>query len=154
MERQAEDPALAGLEPLIGAWSMRPDFEAAAAAGGGARVTFEWLAGKRFAIQRWEIDGLDPHAMPAAGVAVIGAAPDGGLVQHYFDSRGVERDYRMTVGDGVWKLWRDAPEDFSQRFTGTFGADGETIAGAWELSRDGTTWEHDFNLTYRRIRPG
>jgi hypothetical protein len=151
MERRGSDAALAGLEPLIGEWRMVPDFEGA---GDGAPVTFEWLPGQRFAIQRWEIPGLDPQAMPAAGVAVIGAGPDGGLVQHYFDSRGVERVYGMTIGDGVWMLWRDAPDDFSQRFTGTFSADGETIAGAWELCRDGTTWAHDFDLTYRRVGAG
>jgi hypothetical protein len=43
-----------------------------------------------------------------------------------------------------------APLDFSQRFTGTFSADGTTIVGGWEICHDATTWEHDFNLTYAR----
>lgn len=32
----------------------------------------------------------------------------------------VHRIYEMTLSDGVWKLWRDAPDPFPQRFTGTF----------------------------------
>ena len=47
MEQDGEQTALEGVDALIGAWSMVPDFEAA---GAGARVTFEWLPGRRFAI--------------------------------------------------------------------------------------------------------
>jgi hypothetical protein len=61
----------------------------------------------------------------------------------------------MSVEDGVWKLWRDEPDfsalDFSQHFAGTFSADGRTIDGRWEICHDGTTWEHDFDLTYTRV---
>jgi len=53
--------------------------------------------------------------------------------------------------DGVWKLWRDAP-GFSQRFTGTFSDDGRTIKGRWEKSGDGAQWDHDFDLTYTKVR--
>ena len=57
----------------------------------------------------------------------------------------------MSFEDGTWKLWRDAPDfsplEFAQRFSGTFSADGTTIAGRWEIRHDGTTWEHDFDLT-------
>lgn len=38
----------------------------------------------------------------------------------------------------------------SQRFTGTFNETADTISGKWELSTDGSTWEHDFDLTYTR----
>jgi hypothetical protein len=41
--------------------------------------------------------------------------------------------------------------DFSQRFSGTLSDDGRTITGAWETAHDGTTWEHDFNLTYIKL---
>jgi hypothetical protein len=79
----------------------------------------------------------------------------GNYVQHYFDSRGVARTYAMTFNDGVWDLLRDAadfsPLDFSQRFSGTFSADGRTIEGEWQTSPDGSAWERDFGLTYRKI---
>src|SRR5918993_347618 len=44
-----------------------------------------------------------------------------------------------------------SPLDFAQRFTGTFSDDGTTIAGRWEIAHDGSTWEHDFDLTYVRV---
>ena len=90
--------------------------------------------------------------MPAAGVAVIGADADheGGLLQHYFDSRGVARVYRTSLEAGVWRLWREQP-GFDQRYAGALSGDGATIAGAWEKRIDGATWEHDFDLVHTRV---
>jgi hypothetical protein len=66
----------------------------------------------------------------------------------------VVRLYAMTLADGVWTLARDSPDftslEFRQRFAGTFGPDGNTITGAWEKCCNGSQWEHDFTLTYRR----
>lgn len=115
-----------------------------------ARCAFEWLPGRRFLVQRWEVD----HPDAPDGIAIIGFdAEKASLRQHYFDARGVARIYEMTLIDRTWTLSRRAqPPDFSQRFTGEFDAAGETIVGAWEISHDGTTWEHDFDLTYARVR--
>jgi hypothetical protein len=114
----------------------------------GARVTFEWLPGKTFLIERWEV----PVPEAPDGIAIIGADPEseGNYLQHYFDTRGVARVYRMSLEDGVWKLWRDG-EDFSQRFSGTFSDDGQRIDGRWEIAHDGQTWETDFDLTYIKV---
>jgi hypothetical protein len=76
-------------------------------------------------------------------------------LQHYFDSRGVVRLYEMTFDGTTWQLLRTKPDvtplEFSQRYVGTFAPDGDTIEGAWETSDDlGATWEHDFELIYRR----
>jgi hypothetical protein len=46
-------------------------------------------------------------------------------------------------------MWRDAP-DFSQRFTGTFRSDGKTINVLGELSREGISWEHNFEQIYTK----
>jgi hypothetical protein len=43
------------------------------------------------------------------------------------------------------------PLDFWQRFTGELSPDGSTITGRWETSQDGSTWEHDFDLIYRKV---
>jgi hypothetical protein len=67
----------------------------------------------------------------------------------YFDDRGVSRIYQMSLEGRQWKEWRHAP-GFSQRFAGTISADGNIISASWEKSSDGTTWQHDFNLTYKR----
>jgi hypothetical protein len=145
---------LGALEPFVGEWRMEVSFEVNAPAGADARVRFEWLPGERFLIQRWEI----PVPEAPDGIAIIGADPEreGGYLQHYFDSRGVARVYKMSFADGVWTLWREAPDfsplDFAQRYTGTFSDDGKTIAGAWEIRHDGETWEHDFDLTYTKLR--
>jgi hypothetical protein len=139
------------LAPLVGEWQIRAGFGNEAPADIGASVTFEWLPGGQFLVQRWDV----PHPEAPDGIAIIGADPkrEGGYLQHYFDSRGVARVYKMTLHDGVWELWRGEPDfsplDFSQRFTAIFGADGKTIAGRWEICLDGTTWEHDFDLTYK-----
>jgi hypothetical protein len=141
---------LQALEPLVGVWSMVPVFRDMPPVGDGARVSFEWLPGKRFLVERWEV----PVQAAPDGVAVIGPDPrrEGGYLQHYFDSRGVARVYKMSFEGGTWKLWRDeadfSPLDFAQRYSGRFSDDGRTIAGAWEISHDGESWEHDFDLTY------
>lgn len=69
-----------------------------------------------------------------------------------FDSRGVTRTYDMAFAGRVWTLQRLAADpDFSQRFTGRFCEDDEIIVGRWEMSRDGSNWSHDFDLTYSRV---
>ena len=149
---RSSDP-LAALEPFVGDWSFVAAFGDETPADVGARASFGWLPEERFLIQRWEI----PVPEAPDGIAIIGADPgrNGGYRQHYFDSRGVARVYRMSFESGVWKLWRDEPDfsplDFSQRFTGTFGDDGKTITGRWEICHDGKTWERDFDLTYTRV---
>jgi hypothetical protein len=153
MKEHADDR----LAALVGEWRMVAEFKDAPPADAGASVVFEWMPGERFLIERWEVPGLDPLEMPATGLAIIGADPEseGDFLQHYFDSRGVARIYKMSVSDAVWKLWRDSPDlsplDFSQRYTGAFSSDGKIISGSWEICHDGTTWEHDFDLTYAKV---
>jgi hypothetical protein len=140
------------LSQFVGEWRILAAFDDEPPADIGARATFEWLTGERFLIERWEV----PIPEAPDGIAIIGADPEreGNYLQHYFDSRGVARVYKMSVEGGVWKLWRDEPDfsplDFIQRFTGTFSTDGQTIVGRWEICHDGTTWERDFDLTYSR----
>jgi len=76
-------------------------------------------------------------------------AANGTYFQLYSDERGVCRVYEMSIGDREWKLCR-AGKPFPQRFTATISEDGDTIAGRWEKAEDGSNWETDFDLTYRR----
>jgi hypothetical protein len=140
------------LERLIGEWTMHVAFPGAPPVAGG-RVVFEWMTGEQFLIERWEV----PVPEAPDGLAIIGFDEGRGtFLQHYFDSRGIARVYAMSLEDGVWTLWRDAPDfsplEFAQRYTGTFSDDGTTIVGRWEIAHDGSTWEHDFDLTYVRVR--
>ena len=113
----------------------------------GGRTTFEWLVGTFFLVQRF---AWDNPAAPS-GIAIIGPAPQTeAFVQHYYDSRGVARVYQMSLNEGGWKLWREAP-GFWQRFSGVFSTDGATVRGVWEGSHDGGQWKHDFALTYIKV---
>ena len=56
----------------------------------------------------------------------------------------------MTLEGGTWTVWREVHGSF-QRYVGRFSDDGATITGGWQSSQDGTTWEPDFDLDYRRI---
>jgi hypothetical protein len=69
----------------------------------------------------------------------------------YFDVRGVSRKYEVAVDPNSWRWWRDAPE-FSQRFTVTVARDHRSMVGRGELSRDGSTWNADLDVTYVRSR--
>jgi hypothetical protein len=152
MEEQRPSTELAPLEPLVGEWSVQALFQGAPPSDLRGRTVFEWMTGGHFLVQRWEV----PIDEAPDGLAVIGPDQDNnGYLQHYFDSRGVARVYAMSFDDGVWKLSRTtadfSPLDFSQRFTGTFGDNGRTIQGGWELCHDGSIWEHDFDLVYTRL---
>jgi hypothetical protein len=136
------------LDVLVGEWTMKATPPGGDPWPGEARVTFEWLEGRTFLIERWTVD------MPEApdGIAIIGAGDEPETFrQHYFDSRGVHRTYAMALSDGVWKLRRNAPDPFPQRFTGRFSDDGKKIAGRWEKAEDGGDWETDFKLIYRKV---
>jgi hypothetical protein len=151
MAEDTRDPALRALDPFVGEWAVEARFASGPEVGG--RLLFEWALDGRFLVERSEVD----HPEAPDSLAIISVADGGdGYVQHYFDSRGVVRIYRMTLEDGVWTLLRTTPDftplTFSQRYTGRFSEDGAAIDGRWETSHnDGATWERDFDLNYRRI---
>jgi hypothetical protein len=142
--------SMSSLDVFVGEWSLTTSFSPDPATAPHARSTFEWLPGGRFLVQRWEVD----HPDAPDGIAIIGFDDEQGtLLQHYFDSRGVARIYEMTFAEKTWTLQRfAAAPDFSQRFSGTFSDDDNSIVGRWESSNDGSSWEHDFDLTYTRLR--
>jgi len=149
MPETTAEQTLDALNVLVGEWSMMPSFARDPAAAPRASTTFEWLPGRRFLIQRWEVE----HPDAPDGIAIIGFDPLAeSLRQHYFDSRGVARVYEMTFAEKVWTLQRSAAApDFSQRFTGTLDEHAGTILGKWEISNDGSDWRSDFGLTYTRL---
>ena len=137
------------LDVLAGEWTVQagiPDVPP-------GRVVFEWDLDRAFLVQR---SAIPKSVFPSSLSLIARDATTGGFTQHYFDSRGVVRLYRMSLQDGVWTLLHTEPDfsplDFAKRFEGTFGAGGSSIDGRWETSSDGgTTWELDFPLTYTRI---
>jgi hypothetical protein len=147
-------PTLEHLGALVGAWETEATHQALPGAIIRGQATFEWLGEGTFIIWRAHYDHPDiPDSVAILGCDDTGDLrhPSGGCTLHYFDQRGVTRLYLLSAEDGVWRYWRDAP-GFSQRFTGTLSADGQTIDGVAELCRDGVTWEHDLPITYRRVQ--
>jgi hypothetical protein len=137
--------ALSELDVLVGEW--KPEVPSVGPIE--ATMSIEPLEGGGFLIQRsWTAAPEFPNA-----VSVIGATgPDGGWQQHYFDSRGVQRVYEMTLEGGVWTLWRDGP-DWPQRYVGEISPDGNTITGRWERGESlGAPLELDFEMNYTRAR--
>ena len=137
------DPALEPFDALIGTWATEathPEFDGVVP----GRITFEWLEGGRFLIQR----SRNEHELFPDALSVIGAREDGdGLVMEYFDSRGVRRTYGISLDDGVLRIWRDDPA-FAQRFSATIGRD--SFEGLWQLARTPGDWQDDVKVIYRR----
>ncbi len=151
--RTSSGNSVEALKPLVGEWRLVASFKDMPPADIDARVTFEWLPGERFLIQRWEV----PIPEAPDGIAIIGPDPEseGNYLQHYFDSRGVVRLYRMAFDGRTWTLLREEPDfsplDFAQRYTGTLHDDGARITGRWEIRQPGRDWETDFELSYARL---
>lgn len=141
----SRSPALEPLQALVGTWFVEMIHVALPDPVHGLK-TYTWLEGRHFLVERSHFD----HPDVPDSIAMIGADDsDEGLSQHYFDSRGVSRIYKMTLRAGRWHVWRDAP-GFSQRFMGELSDDGQTIEVLGERSSDGVTWERDFTHTYTR----
>ena len=142
------EEALKRLEPLVGEWTLEAFWPGGEPWPGEARATIEWHESRAHLIQRSTVE------MPEAPntISIMGCdAGNGTYFQLYSDDRGVCRVYEMSIGDGEWRLWREG-EPFAQRFTATFEDGGETIVGRWEMAEDGTNYETDFDLIYRRVK--
>ena len=83
------DPALEPFDALIGTWATEATHPRVDAVVQGS-VTFEWLEGGYFIVQR----SHNEHELFPDAICLIGAPEAGdGLVMEYFDSRGVRRTY-------------------------------------------------------------
>lgn len=115
-------------------------------------ATIAWELEHRYLV--WRVT-IPVPAVPDS-LSVISVNEDGKYRQHYFDTRGIVRTYKMTLEAGAWTLLRDEPDftplEFAQRFTATISPDGETIAGAWESAGSDGGWRKDFDLFYRKVR--
>jgi hypothetical protein len=150
MNEQTERPpqptnSLKQFDILVGEWKMvgtHPAFPATA----HGHSSFAWL--REEALLLWHFDWEGPG--PPSALSVIGHDDSVETCSMlYADERGVARIYQMSLEGGVWQMWRESP-GFSQRMTGTVSSDGNTITCHGELSRDGSHWEQDLDVTYTR----
>ena len=136
------NPALEPFDALIGTWATEATHPLIDGIMPGS-VTFEWLEGGRFLIQRARNENE-----PFEALCVIGAPEAGdGLVMETFDSRGERRTYAVSLDNGVLRMWREHP-GFDQRFSATLGHD--TFEGLWELAETPGDWQDDLKVTHRR----
>ena len=132
---------------LVGEWDTVGTHPALPSAMRG-HSSFQWLKEGALLLSRsdWQ-----PGGVPSA-LSVIGhddAMEPGTCTMLYTDKRGVARIYQMSLEGGVWKMWRESP-GFSQRMTGMLSSDGTTMTCHGELSRDGSHWEQDLDVTFTR----
>lgn len=141
------NPALKALEVLVGAWEMElsnASFLPSPSDTVKSLVSFEWVQDGAFLVMY--MGGKPPAALWL--ISRDEATPNYTVL--YYDARHVSRVYEMSFLDGVWKMWRNSP-GFSQRYEGTVSQNGRTVTAHWEKSNDGIKWEHDFDVTYRKV---
>ena len=138
------DPRLEPFEALIGTWTTEATHPLLPGVVVPGRVTFEWLEGGHYLIQRSQND----HELFPDGLCVIGLPEEGdGLLLEYFDSRGVRRTYGVSLEDGVLRWWRDHP-GFDQRMTAEIA--GDEFELLCEVAETPGEWRADLRATYRR----
>ena len=137
------------LNKLVGEWEMGGNHPQMGELHGLGRVSFEWMVGEKWLVQRWQSGKPE---FPS-GVAVIGPVDEenpGTYQQNYFDSRGVHRVYDMTMREGIWTLERSGPDDdFWQRQRAEVSDN--LITGEILIAERGGEYEHDFAIEYRRV---
>jgi hypothetical protein len=141
------NPALKPFNVLIGNWRTTGTHGQLPDTTLHGQTSFEWLEHGAFLLMRSTID--DPR-VPRT-VAIIGS--DDAEAEYYmltFDERGVSRKHEVSLDNNIWKWWRNA-EGFRQRYEVIIQADGNTMIGRGELSKDGLSWEKDLDLTYQRV---
>ncbi len=144
------NPALVELEFLSGEWDMElsnAPFLSSRNDTAHGRVIFVWVEDGAFLVMR---QGAQSGTPPSARWAIGRDESSPYFKVLYCDNRGVSRIYEMSLAEGIWRLWRDDP-GFSQRFEGRVSPNRKTIVAHWEKSFDGESWEHDFDVTYRRL---
>ena len=129
----APSPALRSLDKLVGTWKVSgresgPEGEI------HGQVTYEWLDGGYFLIQRIDMVHID-HEIK--GIEVIGyerswegeTSPD--CTSHFFGNTGESFTYVYDVDDDSLTIWggeRGSPAAFK----GKFSSDRNQVSGAWE----------------------
>ncbi len=125
------NPDLNGLDRLVGTWEV----------SGEARgtVTFEWMEGGYFLIQRVD---LEQAGQEIKGIEVIGherpfgAEPSEDIRSRFYASTGDTLDYVYEIEGDTLTIWAGG-KGSPAYYRGTFGDDGNTLTGAWHYPGGG-----------------
>jgi hypothetical protein len=133
------NPDLKSLERFVGTWEMSGEVR--------GRVTYEWMEGGFFLIQRVD---LEQYGQRFKGIEIIGperpfgAEPSEEIKSRFYSNTGDTLDYVYELEGDTLTIW-GGEKGSPAYYTGTFGADGNTLTGAWHYPGAVVT---------RRPRPG
>jgi hypothetical protein len=119
------NPDLKSLDRLVGTWEM--------SGGVQGRVTFEWMEGGFFLVQRVD---LEHDGRRIKGIEIIGherpfgAEPSEEIKSRFYSNTGDTLDYVYELVGDTLAIW--AGEKGSPAYArGTFSEDGNTGSGEW-----------------------
>ena len=139
------------LTPFVGEWSMVAVFEKIPPVDAGARVSFDWLPGEQFLIERWEV----PVPEAPDGIAIIARIPSAKATPSAL-LRLARRRARVQDERRGWRVEAVASRAGLLATRLLPALHRHLQRGRQDHCRrvgnchDGTTWEHDFDLTYTR----
>lgn len=130
----AAEPAadLKALDKLVGTWELSGDV--------GGTVTYEWMDGGFFLIQR--VNMVQEDGQETTGIEVIGheramgAEPSADIKSRFYSGTGETLDYVYALEGDTLMIWfgeRGSPAYYEA----TFSADGRQLVGAWHYPGGG-----------------
>ncbi|EHB66861.1 MULTISPECIES: hypothetical protein [Paenibacillus] len=116
---------LQSLDRLVGTWQI--------SGGAEGTVTYEWMEGGYFLIQRVQ---LMQHGQEVKGIEIIGhlkpfgEEPSHDIKSRYYDTMGNTFDYVYEMEGDTLIIWA-GEKGSNTYFKGAFSSDGNTNTGAW-----------------------
>jgi hypothetical protein len=131
-ETHEPSPALIKLDRLVGTWQLSGDV--------GGEVTYEWMEGGFFLIQR--VNMLEEDGSTSTGMEVIGherplgEEPSADVKSRFYSDTGGTLDYTYELEEDTLTIWfgdRGSPA----YYRGTLSEDGNRLVGAWHYPGGG-----------------
>ena len=124
-------PDLKKLDRLVGTWEV--------SGGAQGRVTYEWMEGGFFLLQRVD---LEHRGQKIKGIEIIGherpfaAEPSEEIKSRFYSSAGDTLDYVYELEGYALTIW-GGEKGSPAYYRGTFSEDGDTLTGAWHYPGGG-----------------